>query len=105
MAGSMHWIDALSRDDGLRAVHAIPTTFRTVLADVEVRAGQIRDLGAQRVLECADAGVATLLAQDRSLCGLCTRLGERHLMLDPADEPKARATLRKLGYPLGPTTR
>ena len=37
--------------------------------------------------------------------GLCTRLGERHLMLDPAGEQKARAALRKLGYPVGPTTR
>ena len=45
------------------------------------------------------------LRQDRSLRGLCIRLGERHLMLDPAGEPKARAALRKLGYPLGPTTR
>ena len=37
--------------------------------------------------------------------GLCTRLGERHLMLEPAGEPKARSSLRKLGYPLGPATR
>ena len=76
-----------------------------LLADVEARAGQVRDLGTRRVLECADAAVATLLAQDRSMRGLCTRLGERHLMLDPAGEPKARSILRKLGYPLGPTTR
>ena len=75
------------------------------LADVEARAGQVRDLGIRRVLECADAGIATLLTQDRSMRGLCTRLGERHLVLDPAGEPKARAALRKLGYPMGPTTR
>ena len=37
--------------------------------------------------------------------GLCTRLGERHLMLEPAGEQKARSILRKLGYPLGPATR
>ena len=88
-----------------RAVHAVPATVHRLLADVEARAGQVRDLGTRRVLECADPSVATLLAQDRSLRGLCTRLGERHLMLDPAGEPKARAALRKLGYPLGPTTR
>ena len=51
------------------------------------------------------AGIATLLAQDRSMRGLCTRLGERHLILDPAGEQKARTALRKLGYPMGPTTR
>jgi len=79
-----------------RAVH-------TLLADIETRAGQIHDLGTRRVLECADPSVATLLAQDRSLRGLCIRLGERHLVLDPGGERKARAALRKLGYPLGPT--
>ena len=88
-----------------RAAHAVPATVHTLLADVETRARQIRDLGTRRVLECADPSVATLLAQGRSLRGLCIRLGERHLMLDPAGEPKARAALRKLGYPLGPTTR
>ena len=88
-----------------RAVHAVPATVHRLLADVEARGGQVRDLGTRRVLECADPSVATLLAQDRSLRGLCTRLGERHLILDPAGEPKARAALRKLGYPLGPTTR
>ena len=34
--------------------------------------------------------------------GLCTRLGERHVMLEPAGEQEARAALRKLGYPVGP---
>jgi Helicase conserved C-terminal domain len=88
-----------------RAVHAVPLTVRTLLADVEARAGQVRDLGVRRVVECADAGVATLLAQDRSMRSLCSRVGERHLVIDPAGEPKARAALLKLGYPLGPTTR
>ena len=87
-----------------RAVHAVPATVRRLLDDVEARAGQVRDLGARRVLECADAGVATLLAQDRSMRGLCTRLGERHMMLDPAGEQRARTALRKLGYPLGSAT-
>jgi Helicase conserved C-terminal domain len=87
------------------AVHGVPATVCTLLADVEARAGQLRDLGTRRVLECADPSVATLLARDRSLRGLCIQLGERHLMLDPAGEAKARAALRKLGYPLGPTTR
>lgn len=52
---------------------------------------------------CVRGGCATLIAR-RSLRDLCTRLGERHLMLDPGGEPKARAALRKLGYPLGRTT-
>jgi hypothetical protein len=88
-----------------RAVHGIPSTVRGLLADVEGRAGQVRDLGLLRVIECADSAVATLLSRDRTLRGLCSRIGERHLLLDPASEPKARTALRKLGYPVGPTTR
>jgi hypothetical protein len=64
----------------------------------------VRDLGLHRVVECADAQVATLLARDRTLRGLCTQVGERHLLIDPAGEAKARAALLKLGHPLGPPT-
>jgi hypothetical protein len=32
---------------------------------------------------------------------MCTRLGERHLILDPGGEETARTALRKLGYPWG----
>ncbi len=87
-----------------RAVHGIPATVRQLLADVEDRTRCVRDLGLVRVIECADAAVAVLLSRDRTLRGLCSRIGERHLMLDPANEPKVRAALRKLGYPTGPTT-
>jgi hypothetical protein len=53
---------------------------------------------------CADVSVATLLERDRSLRRVVTRVGERHLLLGPAGEPKARAALRVLGYPLGSGT-
>lgn len=76
-----------------------------LLDDVGARAGRVRDLGLQRVVECADAQVATLLARDRTLSRLCTRIGERHLLIDPAGEAKARAALLKLGHPLGSPTR
>jgi hypothetical protein len=88
-----------------RAVHDVPGTVRTLLDDVAARAGQVRDLGTFRIVECADPSVATLLARDRSLRGLCTQLGERHLMLDPVGEPKVRTAMRKLGYALGPVDR
>lgn len=87
-----------------RAVHGVPSTVSGLLADVEGRVGQVRDLGLARVIECADAAVATLLARDRTMRGLCSRIGDRHLLLDPAGEPKARVALRKLGYPVGPAT-
>jgi Helicase conserved C-terminal domain len=84
-----------------RSVHPVPAAAHRLFDDVEARAGQVRDLGVRRVLECADASVATLLERDRSLRRLVTRVGERHLLLDPAAEPKARTALRALGYPLG----
>lgn len=87
-----------------RALHPVPATVRTLLHDVETRAGQIRDLGTQRVLECADPSVATLLAQDRSLRGAVHPARRAAPMLDLTGESKAQPTLRKLGYPLGPTT-
>jgi XPB/Ssl2-like helicase family protein len=87
-----------------RAANGVPPAVRTLIADVEARAGRVRDLGLHRVVECADAQVATLLERDRTLRGLCTRVGERHLLIDPAGEAKARAALLKLGHPLGPPT-
>jgi hypothetical protein len=71
-----------------RAVHGTPPTVGQLLVDVEDRAGCVRDLGLMRVIECADPVVATLLSRDRTLRGVCSRNGERHLILDPAAEPK-----------------
>ncbi|SDY77400.1 Helicase conserved C-terminal domain-containing protein [Modestobacter sp. DSM 44400] len=88
-----------------RAVNGVPPVVRTLLEDVATRAGRVRDLGLHRVVECADAQVATLLERDRTLRGLCTRVGERHLVIDPAGEARARAALLKLGYPLGAASR
>jgi Helicase conserved C-terminal domain len=88
-----------------RAAHGVPAAVRRLLDDVEARAGRVRDLGLKRVVECADAQLATLLARDRALGPRCTRVGARHLLIDPADEAEARAVLRKLGHPLGPPAR
>ncbi|MGH3765609.1 MAG: helicase-associated domain-containing protein [Pseudonocardiaceae bacterium] len=84
-----------------RAVHGLPATVRTLLDDVAARARQVRDLGMRRVVECADATVATLLTRDRTLRPYCTRIGDRHLLLAPDGEAKVRTALRKLGYALG----
>lgn len=88
-----------------RAAHGVPAAVRTLVDDVESRAGRVRDLGLQRVVECTDAQLATLLTRDRVLGARCTRVGERHLLVDPADEEKVRAALLRLGHPLGPPIR
>jgi hypothetical protein len=97
-------IDDLGTFLAERAVHDVPAPVTTLLADVSARARQVRDLGMHRVVECADATVATLLSRDRTVRSHCTRIGDRHLLLAPGAEAKMRTALRKLGYALGPDT-
>jgi len=87
-----------------RAAHELPDTVRTLLDDVAGRAGQVRDLGMRRIVECADPHVATLIARDRALRTQCTLIGDRHLMLSDSNEARFRTALRGLGYALGPAT-
>jgi len=87
---------------GKRAVHGLPVTVRTLLDDATVRAGQIRDLGLRRIIECADPHIATLIARDRTLRTHCTPVGDRHLMISESGEARFRSALRALGYTLGP---
>jgi len=77
-------------------------TVRVLLADLEERAGRLRDLGTARLIECADAETARLLASDRQLGKVCHLAGERRLVFRAEDEAAVRARLRKLGYVLPP---
>lgn len=95
-------LDDLSSFLTERAAHDIPVTVRSLLDDVIARSRQVRDLGLHRVVECADAALATLLANDRSLRAHCTRIGDRHLLIAVGGEAKVRTALRKLGYAMGP---
>lgn len=81
-----------------RADTGLPGTLRTLLDDMTRRAGRLTDLGLVRVIECADPAVAALIANDRTLRGLCRPLGDRHLAVSPEAEPRFRTALRKLGY-------
>jgi Helicase conserved C-terminal domain len=85
-----------------RAAHGLPSTVRVLLADVDRRVRQVHNLGLRRVVECADAATAALIANDRILRSVCTRLGDRHLMIKEGGELKFRGALRGLGYSLGP---
>lgn len=83
-----------------RSGHELPATVLTLLDDVTRRAGQLRDLGHARVIECADAAVAALITHDRTLRGLCRPVGERHLAVPLEHELKFRKALLRLGYVL-----
>jgi hypothetical protein len=83
-----------------RAENELPGALETLVGDVTRRAGQLTDLGHARVVECADAALAALIARDRALRGLCHLVGERHLAVPLEAELKFRTALRKLGYVL-----
>ncbi|MDW4911036.1 hypothetical protein RB628_38425 [Streptomyces sp. ADMS] len=42
---------------------------------------KVRDTGTVHLIECADEALAALLAGDRRLRALCTRLGELQLVV------------------------
>jgi hypothetical protein len=85
-----------------RSGRELPQTVEVFLNDLRERAGRLRDLGAARLVECADAALALLLVHDRRLRGLCWLAGERHLVFRAADEAAVRRALRELGYALPP---
>ena len=81
---------------------ALPQTVETFLADLEQKAGKLEDLGSARLIACADAHLARLLASDRRLRKLCELAGDRNLVFRAADETAVRRSLRELGYVLPP---
>jgi hypothetical protein len=83
-----------------RTAEPIPATVATLLADLQDRAGRLRDKGTVHMIECADAETARLLALDPKLKSLCLLAGERNLVFRESDESAVRARLRKLGYVL-----
>jgi hypothetical protein len=83
-----------------RADHEMPGTLTTLLDDVSRRISGLTDLGHARVIECGDPAVATLIARDRGLRGLCRQLGERYLAVPLDREVQFRKALLKLGYVL-----
>jgi hypothetical protein len=85
-----------------RSSVALPQTVEVFLTDLQERAGRLRDLGAARLVECADPELALLLAHDRRLRDFCRIAGDCHLVFRAADEPTVRRALRDLGYVLPP---
>ena len=81
----------------------LPQNVEVFLADLEHKAGQLEDRGAARLIACADAHLAQLLASDRRLRNLCQLAGDHHLVFRAADESAVRRTLRELGYVLPPS--
>jgi hypothetical protein len=85
-----------------RATGPLPQTVAVFLDDLRQRGGRLRDLGMARLVECADAETARLLATDPQLRGTCELAGERRLVFLPTDEAAVRKALHRRGYVLPP---
>ena len=85
-----------------RADHAPPDALTALVVDINRRAGQLTDLGHLRVIECADAATAALIAGDRTLRSLCRPIGDRHLAVPPDHERRFRRALIACGYVIPP---
>jgi Helicase conserved C-terminal domain len=85
-----------------RSAEPLQQTVSVFLDDLAAKAGQLEDLGTARLIQCADAQVADLLAHDRRLRALVQRAGERQLVFGAADEVAVKQALRELGYVLPP---
>ncbi len=101
-------LQALERDGNLADLEALlartegplPDTVRSLLGEVRERSARLRDLGTYRLIECADADLARLLAHDRRLRGRATLVGERHLAVPLSEETAFRRALHTAGYAL-----
>jgi Helicase conserved C-terminal domain len=81
---------------------ALPETVRSLISDVTLRSAALTDRGMVRLVECADAATAKLIAGDRRTRRLCTLIGERHLAVGAEHEAAFRAALAQLGHVLPP---
>jgi hypothetical protein len=81
-----------------RATHELPNPVTRLLADITARVGRLRNLGVVRLVECADPALATLIANDRRLHGMCQPVGARHLAVAIDREAEFRKALRTLGH-------
>jgi XPB/Ssl2-like helicase family protein len=76
----------------------IPDTVARLLDDVAERCTKVHDRGLARLIECADAALAALIANDTRTRKHCLRAGERHLVVPSASEAAFRRALKDAGY-------
>ena len=76
----------------------IPGTVARLLDDTEQRAVKVVDRGLVRLVECADAMLAALIANDRRTRKYCMPAGDRHLAVPGGTEAAFRRGLKAMGY-------
>lgn len=76
----------------------LPDLVEQLFQDIERRASAVRDLGAARLIECADAATAALIASDSVLKKHCSRAGDSTIVVPVASVRAFQRGLRRLGY-------
>jgi hypothetical protein len=88
-----------------RSGEALPGTVARLLGDVAERTTKVHDRGLARLVECADAALAALIANDTRTRKHCMLAGDRHLVVAASSETAFRRALRDAGYLLAPDKR
>ncbi|MEM9092573.1 MAG: hypothetical protein AAGC93_28055 [Cyanobacteria bacterium P01_F01_bin.53] len=82
------------------SAEAFPKTVEQFFEDCLSRSESLQDQGIARLIECADATLATLIAHDSRTKKYCQLAGKKHLVVLLDQETRFRNGLRKLGYSL-----
>ncbi|MGI8934135.1 MAG: hypothetical protein ACR2FS_08685, partial [Phormidesmis sp.] len=82
------------------SAEAFPKTVEQFFKDCRSRSESLQDKGIARLIECADATLAALIAHDSRTKRYCQLAGEKHLVVLLDQETRFRNGLRKLGYSL-----
>ncbi len=77
-----------------------PKTVEQFFEDCRSRSEGLQDKGIARLIECTDATLAALIANDSRTKKYCQIAGEKHLVVLLDQETRFRNGLRKLGYSL-----
>jgi hypothetical protein len=88
-----------------RSGAALPDTVVRLLDDVAERTTKVHDRGLARLVECADAALAALIANDARTRKHCMRAGDRHLVVTGTSDAAFRRALRDAGYLLADDNR
>ena len=83
-----------------RSVDPLPETVNHFFEDITRRTQSLRDEGTAQLIECVDAALAAMIANDTRTKRYCLLAGDRHLVVPAKSETRFRTALRKLGYSL-----
>lgn len=83
-----------------RSIDPLPETVQQFLTDVTERSNCLQDLGTVKLIECANAHLALLIANNSRTKKFCQLAGDRTLAVPLSQETKFRNALRQMGYVL-----